>query len=85
MLGVSGATLSSACFGLSRSLPAMIISRSLAGALSGNVAVVSSMLSELTDETNQGKGECCTSFDGIITLSPVAMFPDPHLGVTMLM
>lgn len=63
MLGVFGAMLSSACFGFSRSLPAMLISRSLAGALSGNVAVVSSVLSELTDETNQGKGEYCTSFD----------------------
>lgn len=57
MLGVAGAALSSGCFGFSRSLPAMLISRSLAGGLSGNVAVVSSMLSELTDETNQGKGQ----------------------------
>ncbi|KAF8299928.1 MFS general substrate transporter [Clavulina sp. PMI_390] len=55
MIGVSGAALSAACFGFSTSLPMMVISRSIAGALSGNVAVVSSMLSEMTDETNQGK------------------------------
>lgn len=56
MIGVTGATLSSACFGFSESLGLMIFSRALAGALSGNVAVISSMLSEMTDETNQGKG-----------------------------
>jgi MFS family permease len=56
-MGVAGAALSSTCFGFSRSLPAMLFARSLAGGLSGNVAVVSSMLSEITDETNQGKGE----------------------------
>ncbi|KAF8310792.1 MFS general substrate transporter [Clavulina sp. PMI_390] len=55
MIGVSGAALSAACFGFSQSLPAMLISRSIAGALSGNVAVVSSMVSEMTDETNQGQ------------------------------
>ncbi|KAF8299924.1 MFS general substrate transporter [Clavulina sp. PMI_390] len=54
MIGVSGAALSAACFGFSSSLPAMLISRSIAGALSGNAAVVNSMVSEMTDETNQG-------------------------------
>lgn len=57
MMGVAGAALSSICFGLSRSLLAMIFARVLAGALSGNVAIVSTMLSEMTDETNQGKGK----------------------------
>ena len=56
MLGITGATVSAACFGLSKSLWMMIFSRSIAGALAGNVAVISSMLSEMTDETNQGKG-----------------------------
>lgn len=56
-MGTAGAALSSICFGFSRSLPAMLFSRSLAGCLSGNVAVISSMLSEITDETNQGQGE----------------------------
>ncbi|KAF8321578.1 MFS general substrate transporter [Clavulina sp. PMI_390] len=54
MIGVSGAALSAACFGFSTTLPQLLISRSIAGALSGNIAVVDSMLSEMTDETNQG-------------------------------
>jgi MFS family permease len=57
MMGVAGAALSSICFGFSHSLPAMLFARSIAGGLSGNIAVVSTMLSEITDETNQGKGE----------------------------
>lgn len=60
MIGLTGATLSAACFGFSRSLSTMLIARALAGGLSGNVAVVSSMLSEMTDETNQGMGTLCS-------------------------
>ena len=55
-MGLAGVVLSAASFGLSRSLMAMLISRSIAGALSGNVAVISSMLGEITDETNEGMG-----------------------------
>lgn len=43
----------------------MLIARALAGGLSGNVAVVSSMLSEMTDETNQGMGTSICSVKGI--------------------
>lgn len=57
MIGVTGAALGSTSFGFSRSLPAMLFARSIAGGLSGNMAVMSTMLSEMTDETNQGKGE----------------------------
>ncbi|KAF8299923.1 MFS general substrate transporter [Clavulina sp. PMI_390] len=56
IIGVSGAALSAVCFGFSTSLPAMLASRSIAGALGGNAAVVSSMVGEMTDETNQGIG-----------------------------
>lgn len=62
MLGVAGAAISSGLFGLSRSLPALLVARCLAGGLSGNSAVVSSMLSEMTDETNQGKGKLALSY-----------------------
>ncbi|KAF8299932.1 MFS general substrate transporter [Clavulina sp. PMI_390] len=54
MIGVSGAAISAACFGFSRSLWAMLLSRSIAGALTGNIAVINSMVSDMTDETNQG-------------------------------
>ncbi|KAH9005479.1 hypothetical protein EDB86DRAFT_2878429 [Lactarius hatsudake] len=43
-------------FGLSRSFWAIIISRSLHGALKGYAGVVKSMMSELTDETNVAQG-----------------------------
>lgn len=57
MIGVTGAAMSSLSFGVSRSIPTLLLSRCIAGALSGNLAVVSSMISEMTDDTNQGKGE----------------------------
>lgn len=74
MIGVTGATLSSACFGFSESLGLMIFSRALAGALSGNVAVISSMLSEMTDETNQGKGKSVLEFSVGFGLSDLQAF-----------
>ena len=40
------------CFGLSRTFPALVISRSLVGLLNGNVGVLKSMLGEITDDTN---------------------------------
>ncbi|KZS87809.1 MFS general substrate transporter [Sistotremastrum niveocremeum HHB9708] len=55
LFGLTGVALSTSLFGLSRSLIWAICARSLAGALSGNAAVVQSMISEITDETNQGQ------------------------------
>ncbi|KDQ14707.1 hypothetical protein BOTBODRAFT_32469 [Botryobasidium botryosum FD-172 SS1] len=52
LMGLCGAALSSISFGLSNSLAMAVITRSLAGALSGNVVVVSTMIGEMTDETN---------------------------------
>ena len=56
-MGTVGAAFSFACFAFSRSLPTMLLTRFIAGGLSGNVAVASTMIGEITDETNQGKGE----------------------------
>ncbi|KIL59877.1 hypothetical protein M378DRAFT_965882 [Amanita muscaria Koide BX008] len=39
-------------FGLSRTFWALVLSRSLNGALNGNIGVIKSMMAELTDETN---------------------------------
>ena len=44
------------CFGLSRTFPALVASRSLVGLLNGNVGVLKSMLGELTDDTNLAQG-----------------------------
>jgi len=53
--GLVGVMISVLSFGLSTSLSMMIISRCIAGAMNGNVAVVKSMLAEITDETNQAR------------------------------
>ncbi|KAL1745896.1 major facilitator superfamily domain-containing protein [Schizophyllum fasciatum] len=55
LIGIVGAMLSVAAFGLSRSLPMMILTRCIAGAMNGNVAIVKSMMAEITDETNQAR------------------------------
>ncbi|KAG8945425.1 hypothetical protein FRC04_000800 [Tulasnella sp. 424] len=55
LTGLMGVAIGSFCFGLSKSFYQMLISRSIAGALSGNAAVVSSIMSEITDKTNQAQ------------------------------
>ncbi|EJC99925.1 MFS general substrate transporter [Fomitiporia mediterranea MF3/22] len=52
LVGLLGLALSMYCFGLARSFPALVIARSLNGALNGNIGVVKSMMGELTDSTN---------------------------------
>ncbi|KAG8891293.1 hypothetical protein FRB99_003685, partial [Tulasnella sp. 403] len=53
--GLSGVAIASFCFGLSTSFWQLLLSRAIAGALSGNVAVIQSIIGEITDETNQGR------------------------------
>ncbi|KZV75763.1 MFS general substrate transporter [Peniophora sp. CONT] len=52
-LGAFGMAMGTLLFGFSKSLPAMLVARSLGGLFSGNVAVMHSTLGELTDATNQ--------------------------------
>ena len=56
LIGISGLALSMLCFGLSRSFPAIVASRSLAGLLNGNAGVLKAMMGEITDETNAAQG-----------------------------
>lgn len=56
LIGLSGLTLSMFSFGLSRTFPALVASRSLAGLLNGNVGVLKSVLGEITDDTNTAQG-----------------------------
>ncbi|KAG8860153.1 hypothetical protein FRB96_004176 [Tulasnella sp. 330] len=53
VFGLSGVALASLCFGLSTSFWQILASRAMAGGLSGNIAVIQSLISEITDETNQ--------------------------------
>ena len=55
MTGFIGAITATLLFGFSSSFLAALISRGLAGALSGNVAVLLSAVGEITDETNQAQ------------------------------
>ncbi|KLO16145.1 MFS general substrate transporter [Schizopora paradoxa] len=53
LLGLIGVAVSTFSFGLAKTFWWAVISRALAGALSGNTAVVQSVVGEITDETNQ--------------------------------
>lgn len=52
LLGLFGLSVSMYFFGLSRSFTSLVLSRSLNGALNGNVGVLKSMVAEMTDSTN---------------------------------
>ena len=52
LTGFLGLSLSMYCFGLSRTFAGLVVSRSLNGALNGNIGVIKSIMGELTDETN---------------------------------
>ncbi|KAF8626604.1 hypothetical protein AX17_006522 [Amanita inopinata Kibby_2008] len=60
MLGLFGLSLSMYCFGLSTTFMGLLLSRSLCGALNGNIGVMKSMLAELTDETNLSRAYAYT-------------------------
>jgi MFS family permease len=56
LVGLFGLALSMLAFGLSRSFPALVASRSLAGFLNGNAGALKSILGEITDDTNVAQG-----------------------------
>ncbi|KAF8905972.1 major facilitator superfamily domain-containing protein [Gymnopilus junonius] len=53
LVGTFGLAISTILLGFASSLPAILVSRSLAGIFSGNVAVLHSVLCELTNAANQ--------------------------------
>ncbi|KAH7928319.1 MFS general substrate transporter [Leucogyrophana mollusca] len=55
MIGLIGLCISNVAFGLSRSFWTLVISRSTAGFLNGNIGVMKSMIGELTDSTNMAQ------------------------------
>lgn len=55
LMGITGAACSTLLFGLSSSLWTALLARTLAGFLSGNIAIIQSMVGEMTDETNQAR------------------------------
>ncbi|KAI6042028.1 major facilitator superfamily domain-containing protein [Pisolithus marmoratus] len=52
LTGLLGLSISTCCFGLSKTFLALILSRCLNGALNGNIGILKSMVAEITDPTN---------------------------------
>ncbi|KIM84184.1 hypothetical protein PILCRDRAFT_401840 [Piloderma croceum F 1598] len=52
LIGLFGLSLSMYCFGLSKTFWGLVISRCLNGALNGNIGILKSLVSEITDSTN---------------------------------
>lgn len=52
-LGIFGLAGTTVMFGLSKSLTSVLVARCLGGLFSGNIAVIHSVLGEITDSTNQ--------------------------------
>lgn len=52
LCGLLGLSMSMYCFGMSRTFWGLVLSRSLNGALNGNIGVIKSMIAEMTDQTN---------------------------------
>ncbi|KAH8107026.1 MFS general substrate transporter [Cristinia sonorae] len=53
LIGITGIALSTLLLGVSHSLFGVLLARSLGGLFSGNIAVIHSVLGEITDSTNQ--------------------------------
>ncbi|KAH7929785.1 MFS general substrate transporter [Leucogyrophana mollusca] len=53
LFGILGLATTTVMFGLSKSLTSVLVARCLGGLFSGNVAVIHSVLGEITDSTNQ--------------------------------
>lgn len=53
--GLCGVFLSQIMFGFATSIPQLIFARCLAGALNGNVAILKSVVGEITDDSNRAK------------------------------
>ncbi|KAF9266457.1 MFS multidrug-resistance DHA1 sub-family [Marasmius fiardii PR-910] len=52
LTGLFGLSVSMFCFGLSKTFWGLVMSRSLNGALNGNIGVIKSVMAEMTDSTN---------------------------------
>ncbi|KAG9051563.1 hypothetical protein FS837_004073 [Tulasnella sp. UAMH 9824] len=65
LIGLSGVCIATLMYGMSTSLWQLMLSRILIGSLCGNVAVIQSMVSDITDETNEGQAILPTMLDFI--------------------
>ncbi|KAE8217961.1 hypothetical protein CF319_g8067 [Tilletia indica] len=75
LTGLIGTSFFILCFGLSRSIPQVIVARFLCGAFNGNVDVARSVLGELATPQNQAKG-----FGNFGLMSGIGYMLGPALG-----
>lgn len=61
LMGMVGTSISLFMFGLSKSLPWAMVTRSMCGLLSGNIGVIKSSMAEMTDASNRGNRCVCTA------------------------
>ncbi|KAG8780304.1 hypothetical protein FRC12_023221, partial [Ceratobasidium sp. 428] len=78
LFGMFGLSVSIFTFGLSKTFAGLVFTRALSGALNGNIAVSKSMMTELTDETNQAQ---CFAFLPIVWSAGSTL--GPFLGGTL--
>ncbi|KAF9652374.1 MFS general substrate transporter [Thelephora ganbajun] len=55
LTGMAGLVISMTSFGLSKTFTGLVVSRCIAGLLNGNLGVLKSMMTELTDSTNRAQ------------------------------
>ncbi|CEL55793.1 putative membrane protein YCR023C OS=Saccharomyces cerevisiae (strain ATCC 204508 / S288c) GN=YCR023C PE=1 SV=2 [Rhizoctonia solani AG-1 IB] len=75
LMGTFGVAISAALFGLSNSFTHMMAARMIAGLLSGYIAVLHSILGEITDDTNQA-----AAYPIYALCYPIGSFVGPLVG-----
>lgn len=78
LFGLAGVFLSMNAFGLARTLPQMIIARSVSGLMGGNIGVLKSVMGEITDESNQAR-----AFSYLPLCFGIGSMIGPFLGGTL--
>lgn len=73
--GLTGLSISIISFGLQTSFVGLVIARCFAGVMNGNVAIVKSVLAELTDNTNKAR-----AFALLPTCNAIGMILGPMIG-----
>ncbi|KZT32312.1 MFS general substrate transporter [Sistotremastrum suecicum HHB10207 ss-3] len=73
MFGLFTGAIATIAFGFSRTLPALILCRVIAGGLNGNMAVLKGMIAEISDDSNQARAYSLTPalFAFAFTIGPL--------------
>ncbi|PWN39921.1 MFS general substrate transporter [Ceraceosorus guamensis] len=78
LIGLAGTFVSVNAFGLAKSFHAMILARAINGLMNGNIAVIKSVLGELTDDSNQAR-----AFTFLPLMFAIGSIIGPAIGGTL--